>query len=194
MKAVIFDLNGVFIKSEKLSDRFSARFGVARETFLGALTEIMAKVRLPDAVTAWSLWMPYLNAWGIGIKEEELWDFWFSGEKEVPAMVELAKKLKAAGISVFILSNNFKERTEYYDKTFPFLREIVDRVYYSWQTGFVKPDVRAFELVVGDNQLSSSDTVYFDDSEANVKVANSLGLNAYLFVGPQETASILGIE
>jgi len=34
MKAIIFDLNGVFIESPYLSDRFAVRFGVPKQDFL----------------------------------------------------------------------------------------------------------------------------------------------------------------
>ena len=34
IKAIIFDLNGVFIKSPKLSDRFKERFNVSENDFL----------------------------------------------------------------------------------------------------------------------------------------------------------------
>ena len=41
MKGIIFDLNGVFIQSHKLSDRFKEEFGVQTEVFLSALNDVM---------------------------------------------------------------------------------------------------------------------------------------------------------
>lgn len=49
IKAVIFDLNGVFIQSPKLSDRYKEQFGVPIEEFLPVLNEILNKARLPKA-------------------------------------------------------------------------------------------------------------------------------------------------
>lgn len=49
MKAAIFDLNGIFLQSPKLSDRFEKDFGVATSVFLPKLSEIMDRVRQPNA-------------------------------------------------------------------------------------------------------------------------------------------------
>lgn len=70
-KAIIFDLNGIFIQSPKLSDRFRDELGVPTEKFLPALKEIMDKVRQPKADHAFHYWKPYLKEWGIAMSEKE---------------------------------------------------------------------------------------------------------------------------
>ena len=190
-KAVIFDLNGVFIKSPKLSDRFRDDFGVVQEKFLPALREIMAKVRRPKAGDAYSYWKPYLDEWGVNLSEDEFYDYWFGAEKEAPEMTALARRLKGEGVKVIILSNNFVERAAYYDKNFPFLKEIADKIYYSWQTGFVKSDIRAWEKVLSDNGLRGEDCLYFDDSEENIEAAEKTGMRAYVFDGAEGVKKIL---
>lgn len=181
IKAIIFDLNGVFIKSPKLSDRFFEQFGVTPENFLPALKEIMAKIRMPNAGDAFSYWKPYLDKWGVGLSKEDFFEFWFSAEKEALEMTELAKELKNKGIKIFILSNNFIERASFYDKNFPFLKEISDKIYYSWQTGFIKPSEKAYQLILSENNLNPEECSYFDDSEENIRVANNLGIESYIF-------------
>ncbi len=180
IKAIIFDLNGVFIQSPNLSDRFQEKFGILAEDFLPVLKEIMAKVRKPDAGSSFACWQPYLENWGVNLTEKEFFDFWFLAEKEVKELTELAEEIKQKGIKIFILSNNFKERAEYYSKNFDFLK-ILDKIYYSWQTGFVKPDPRAFQNILSENNLNPNECIYFDNSEQNVEVAKSLGIEAHLF-------------
>ncbi|MCX6815479.1 MAG: hypothetical protein NT120_01325 [Candidatus Aenigmarchaeota archaeon] len=148
IKAVIFDLNGVFIQSPLLSDRFSEKFNVSEKKFLPVLKEIMVKVRKPNAGDAFDLWKPHLNEWKVYLSREQFFDFWFSAEKEVSEMIALAKKLKAGKLRLFILSNNFAERAAYYKKKFRFLGELFEKVSYSWETGFVKPDRSAFENIL----------------------------------------------
>lgn len=187
VKAVIFDLNGVFVKSPKLSDRFLDEFGVPVDEFLAALKEVMAKVRMPNAGNAYLAWKPYLKKWNVKMSEEEFFDFWFNAEREIPEMVRLARDLREKGVKVFILSNNLEERTEYYEKHFPSLGEVTDKTYFSWQTGFVKPDERAYRLVLEENNLKPEECVYFDDSERNVEVAGRIGIKSFLFETPETT-------
>ena len=191
IKAVIFDLNGVFIQSPKLSDRFHEKFGVPPTEFVVALKDIMPKVRLPNAGNTFSYWKPCLDKWSIGLSEEEFFDFWFSAEKEDEEMVVLARELKAKGLRIFILSNNFAERANFYAKNFSFLKEISDKIYYSWKTGFVKPNIEAYRLILSENNLKPEECVYFDDVEENIKVASSLRVNSYIFKDAETTRKII---
>lgn len=193
IKAIIFDLNGIFIQGPKLSDLFREKFGIASEDFLPVLKEVMAKIRMPNAGNSFSYWEPYLKKWNINLSEKELLKIWFSSEKEVPDMVKLAKDLKNKGLKIFILSNNFLERVEYY-KNFPFLEEIADKIYYSWQTGFVKPDIRAYQKILSDYNLKPEECLYFDDSKNNVEVATQLGIKSFLFEGIDSIKRILQVS
>ncbi|MES2953106.1 MAG: HAD-IA family hydrolase [Patescibacteria group bacterium] len=97
LRAAIFDLNGIFIKGQKLSDKFEADFGVKTAEFLPKLSEIM------------------------------------------------------------------------------------DKAYFSWQTGLVKPNPQAWQLVLNENNLKPEECVYFDDQEKNTKAAESIGIKSFLF-------------
>lgn len=190
LKAAIFDLNGIFIQSPKLSDRFEKDFGIPSSEFLPKLFEIMAKVRQPGAMPAFEYWRPELERWNMHLSEEDLWKYWFSAETPSEEMIGLAKDLRARGIRVIILSNNFQERADYYGH-YPWLKAAVDKVYYSFQTGFVKPDPAAWQFVLREDDLRPEECIYFDDQEKNVAAAKSLGIPAFLFVGVHELRNLL---
>ena len=190
LKAAIFDLNGIFITIPRLSDRFASDFKIPEEVFMPVLKEIMAKVRRPNADKAFSYWQPALAEWGIQFTEEEFWNYWFGAEKESTEMIKLAGHLKEKGLKVLILSNNFKERAGFYGH-YPFLNKVVDKIYYSWQTGYVKPDPRAWQHLLEDNDLKPEECVYFDDQDVNLEAARSLGIPAHLFVDVNLTKEIL---
>jgi|SRR3989338_2727411 len=191
IRAVIFDLNGVFIKSPKLSVRFYEKFGVGEEKFWPALKEIMAKVRMPKAGDAFSYFKPHFDDWNIALTRKQFFDFWFSAEKKVPEMIAIAKKLKEKRIKLFILSNNFAERANYYNKEFGELFKLFDGIYFSFQMGFVKPNTRAFENILSKNKLRPEECLYFDDSIENVEAAKRLGIAAFVFEGSHKTADVL---
>ncbi len=180
-KAIIFDLNGVFVVSPRLSDRFSDDYNVPVDDFLPVLKEIMDKVRRPGAEGVYQLFFPYLDRWQINLSEQEFLDYWFKAEKENIDLTNIAKLLKTKGYKLFILSNNFKERADYYAKNFPFLDQIFDKIYYSWQTGFVKPSVDSVQNLLNENGLQPEECLYFDDSEKNIELAQSLGIESYVF-------------
>ncbi len=191
IKAVIFDLNGVFLKSEMLSHRFQKDFGIDSQEFISALSEIMDKVRKPNAPAHFSLWKKYFKKWSLNLNENEFFQYWFSGEKIIEELLNFAKKLKSNKIKVFVLSNNFKERTTYYRQHFPKIFTVIDKAYFSWETGFVKPDEKAFMNILKENKLQAQETLYFDDSEKNITVAKRLGFHAYKYENLPETKKIL---
>lgn len=198
IKAIIFDLNGVFTLSRKLSDRFREDFGIGEEVFLPVLKEVMAQVRKPGAKDMYSYWQPHLEKWKVPLNENQFLDYWFSSEEENREMIKIAEELKRKGITLFILSNNLRERAKYYKEQFSFLDTLFSKVYYSWQTGFIKPDRRAYQLVLEENNLRPEECLYFDDSQTNVDVATALGIESYLFVGSadvkQKLSEILECE
>ena len=88
---------------------------------------------------------------------------------------------KAAGVRLAILSN---ELDLFYGADFreklPFLKDfevIVDATY----TGILKPDTRAYELVLQALGLPAADCVFVDDQLRNIKGAEALGLPSVHF-------------
>lgn len=190
LKAAIFDLNGIFLQSPKMSDRFEKDFNIPTSVFLPKLFEIMEATRKPNAGPAFAYWKPALDEWKVNLSESEFWDYWFKTEIQSEQMIKFSKSLRAKGIKVFILSNNFKERAEYYGH-YPWIHEAVDKVYFSWQTGFVKPDKRAWELVLSENNLRPEDCIYFDDQQVNLDVSESLGIKSYMFTNEAELEKVV---
>lgn len=193
IKAIIFDLNGVFIQSKKLSDRFNEDFRVPSDEFMLALGEIMAKVRLPNAGDSYEYWKPFLNKWGVKLNRDQFYEYWFSAETENKELVDISKELKRKGLKLIILSNNLRERTQYYYKKFPKLFALFDKTYFSWQTGFTKPDKRGFDLLLSENNLKPEECLYFDDVEKNIELGNSLGIKSYIFTNAEDMSKLLAL-
>jgi len=185
LKAAIFDLNGIFLMSPKLSDRFEKDFHIPSSVFLPKLSEIMDAVRKPGAAPAFSYWKPVLESWNISISEKEFWDYWFKAETPSKRMIAFAKKLRSKDIKIFILSNNFRERAEYYNH-YPWIHDAVDKVYFSWQTGFIKPNPQAWNLILSENGLKAEDCIYFDDQDKNIKAAEGIGIKSFKFIDEKD--------
>jgi putative hydrolase of the HAD superfamily len=105
--------------------------------------------------------------------------------------MDYAKNLKEKGLKVFVLSNNFKERTTYYRQNFPEIFKDLNNAYFSWETGFVKPNPEAFQKILNDNGLIASECLYFDDSGKNIEVAKELGIHSEIYDGFDATKNII---
>ncbi len=190
IKAIIFDLNGIFLQSEKLSDRFENDFNISTKVFLPKLKSIMAEVRKPNAKPAFSYWEQAFKQWKIKLNEKEFWNYWFKGEIQSNKMINYAGFLKRKGIKIFILSNNFKERANFYNH-YPWIHDIINKVYFSWKTGFIKPDIKAWKLILSENGLRADECIYFDDQQKNLDSAESLGIKSFLFTNEEELEKII---
>ena len=190
LKAVIFDLNGIFILSEKLSVRFEKDFGIPIPEFLPVLNEIMEKMRAPGAGDSFIYWQPYLEKWKINLTEQEFWSYWFKEEKPSKEMLDMAEEIKTKGLKLFLLSNNFSERAVYYAQ-YSWMDDLIDKAYYSWQTGFIKPDHRAWKQVLEENNLQPEECLFFDDQEKNVIASQEVGIESFVFVDVATTKDII---
>ena len=177
IRAVFLDLNGVLIQSDFLSARFERAFGVSQDVFLPTLKHILSLVRLPNAPGIISLWEPYFKVWGLTLSGEEFLNFWFSGESLQHDILSYIQELSTSGVSVIIISNNFRERTLYYRLHFPEIFKAVRKTYFSWETGFVKPSADALQLALHELHLVPQDALYFDDTENNIILARSIGID-----------------
>lgn len=141
---------------------------------------------MPGCDDSYALWKPYLDNWQIKLNKEKFFNFWFQREREIPELIELVMKLRKEGIKIIALSNNFKERTNYYLNNFPAIKNSFDKMYFSWQTGFVKPDIRAYEKVLSDLNLLPEECLYFDDSPKNIQAAGSLNIHSFIYKNRQD--------
>lgn len=96
-------------------------------------------------------------------------------------LLEIIKKTKQKGIKSFILSNSTREISEWYQKTYNDLFEGVDKVYFSWETGYIKPEEEAWEWILKNENLKAEECVYIDDSEINIEAAKRIGFGTCLY-------------
>ena len=100
---------------------------------------------------------------------------------EVEGMIGLITELNK-NCKLILLSDHAKEWIEYIDKIHPFLN-LFDKKYFSFQSGEIKREKRAFELLLNENNLSAAECVFIDDSPTNIMVAKEVGLITIQFIG-----------
>lgn len=123
------------------------------------------------------------------IKEEKLVDVtnyeevenfmlnWFTKCNVNYKTMEIGKKLKKKGYSIYILSNMSKATFEYFSKKYEFFT-IVDGAIVSAYEGMKKPYLKIFELLLKRYSLNAEECLIIDDDDTNktLEVANSIGI------------------
>ena len=188
MRAVVFDLGGVLIDWDprylyrKLFDGRDADM----EAFLAEVTTSEWNHR-QDGGRPWAEAVAELCA--LHPDKRSLieayavrWEEMLGGP--IAGTVEVLAELRAAGVSLYALSNWSAE-------TFPRALELFDFLHWfdghviSGRIGITKPDPRIYEHLLAAFSLEPSDVFFADDLAANVEAARALGIEAGLFRGAE---------
>jgi|SRR3569623_1310033 len=117
---------------------------------------------------------------------------YFFFEKGHMRMTEVVEELRMKGYKLFLLSNIYLANGQHFKDKYPFLM-LFDKTYFSSDTGFYKPDLRAYKQVLEENDLKPEDCIFFDDTPRHVEAAKKLGIDAHVFESPEEARRLLGI-
>ena len=118
-----------------------------------------------------------------------------------PAMVAALRAIRAAGIPLALLTNNFVSRDDADLPPRPEVAEalsLFDHVIESSREGVRKPDPAAYELVLDRLGVEAHQVVFLDDLGINLKPAKALGMTTIKVIDPDEAlaelSAVLGID
>jgi putative hydrolase of the HAD superfamily len=118
----------------------------------------------------------------------------FAASETVPAMYDLLRTARAAGVRTCLLSNSWG--ADWYDRTdFP---ELFDGVVISCEVGMRKPEPEIFRHAAQLIGLPPAACVFVDDVEANIVAAQACGMTGVHHEDPvvttERVATLLGIS
>ena len=127
---------------------------------------------------------------------ELIWTWWRRSEDmiagPIAGSVAVLEELQAAGVPCYGLTNMEAETYPLRRERYAFLRSLRGTVVSSAE-GVVKPDPEIFRRLLARFGLTAGETVFIDDSEANVTAARALGMVAVRFESPERLRSELSI-
>ncbi len=95
--------------------------------------------------------------------------------------IALLRKLKEEGHKVVLLSNACDFLVPYLVRRYG-IEDLFDESYISCEIGHYKPNKDAFEYVLEKASFKAEDSIFIDDNQNNVDVANSLGIHGVLYL------------
>ena len=116
---------------------------------------------------------------------ERIYYDWIYNIPEIEGMSDLVKKVKNEyGKRVFLLSNISTYLADHAEEV-PCLA-LFEKCIFSAVYGIVKPDRAIFELLCKECGILPEETLFIDDSPANIEGARKFGIQGYLFDGDVE--------
>lgn len=120
-----------------------------------------------------------LNAVGSTATIDEALDAWNDVVVD-RSVLDVVRELRERGMLCALTTNQNPYRAHHMRRTLK-LDERFDRTFYSCDLGFAKPDLAYFHALLSSLALEASECLFIDDSETNVRSAQSIGIRAERF-------------
>ncbi|MBC8033460.1 MAG: HAD family phosphatase [Chitinophagaceae bacterium] len=185
IRNIIFDLGGVIldIDFKRTSDAFKA-LGV--QNFDALFSQFHANPLFTDLECGRITKAEFVDTMkgyaGKELTEKQVIDAWNAILIHFPVQrIELLKKLRATH-RTFLLSNTNAIHAEKFEKMYRdtvgegSFEDCFEKIYYSHNIGFRKPNKEAYEVVLNENALKPEETVFIDDTLPNIEAARALGI------------------
>ena len=120
---------------------------------------------------------------GKEVSLQDCYEAWHGYVDYVPQQnLDMLLRLRGKGYQVCLLSNTnpfmmmWAESPEFDGQGHP-VSYYFDKLYLSYQWGVMKPAPKIFQMMLEGQNALPEETLFIDDSETNVKVAQSLGIH-----------------
>ncbi len=184
IKAVIFDLGGVLVRTEfpEVRQRLEERLGFTPGT-LGQMVWGGEDWELAQTgrISYEEYWRRVGAALGFST-EQEIRDFrreYFSGDRVDEELVRLIRELRPC-YRIGLLSNAPDRLGIWLDEEWG-IKDLFDSIIYSAKVGVAKPDPSIFHLSLEQLGLTPTEALFIDDFSPNIDAALALGMQAIRF-------------
>ena len=194
IKNIIFDLGGVILNLDfKLTVLAFAEFGIGNFNEYYTLqfaTSLFKKLERGE-ITADEFYNQFRELVNLPISNEQIQHAWNALLLDFPK--ERIEWLKAISkrYKIYLLSNtneiHYNAFTATYRKTIEDKNfdDLFIKAYYSHKVGLRKPSKEIFEMVIRNENLNVTETLFIDDGEANIEAAKSLGFQTVHLLTPK---------
>lgn len=200
VKNIIFDLGGVLLNIDfTLSEKAFALLGIPNfAEYISPVKSSELFLKLEIGMEEDLFYEEFRQLSGLAVTNEQIRDAWNAlllnyRKGSIAVLPELKKKYRT-----FLLSNTNEIHTKSFQQSFKdeFQQQSLDdcfhEAFYSQRIGQRKPNAAAFEFVLNKHALVPAETLFIDDSFANIEAAKALGIQTVHLL-PQMTIEALGL-
>jgi putative hydrolase of the HAD superfamily len=116
---------------------------------------------------------------------EMAFENWYEIFSPIKGTVEILKELKKAGYRVYYLSNFHLIAFEYIIRKYDFFN-LFDGGIVSYKENLLKPEENIYKRIIEEYGLRPEETIFIDDTLANIEGAEKLNFGTILFNHPEE--------
>ena len=191
IKNIIFDLGGVILDLDiNRTNQAYRDMGISNidDLFRNGFAESFFKDYEKGNLTAEQFVEKVQNLARPGITQNEIVTAWNALLIEYPPERILWLKSLKEKYRLFLFSNtngiHYDFFQDMYKKAFANgnFDDLFEKAYYSHIAGVRKPDAASYELVIRENNLNKTETVFIDDALVNVEAARNVGIHAVQIV------------
>ena len=197
IKTIIFDLGAVLLNiNYQLTIIEFAKFGVKNvDSFYSKKVQKNLFNEIETGKISVDSFLKSLQKETENASTNEVRNTWNSMLLDLPKeRIELLKKLKQ-DFPIYLLSNtNSIHISEFRKKLgetkYQEFYNLFDKVYYSHEIGFRKPNKEAFQLILEENNLKANEVLFIDDSPQHIEGANKLGIQTHHLSETEEVTTL----
>ena len=120
---------------------------------------------------------------GIEMSDQSIDEAWNAMLVRIPEERTSLLKRLSKHYKLYMLSNTSALHVKVFEKMYldsagESMHQVFDKIYYSHEIGWHKPDREAWEYVIKDAGIKAEETLFLDDNIHNIKASQELGFQA----------------
>ena len=186
IEALIFDMGHVFVdfEWEQVCLGFCQTFGISLDEFKPILKHISTLGYETGHIDTVGLLKEVEKVTRISLEEDRFHTLWNATFRENELVSNILHHLKG-NYPLYLLSNTNESHWNFLEETFQVIRHFDDLVL-SFEIGYAKPQVEIYKEVLRRAKKEPEQCLFIDDLEANVKAAQSIGIQTIHFQSGQD--------
>lgn len=201
IKNILFDMGGVLINLDRMEavKAFEALGFADINNYLGDYGQQGAFLALEEGSISVEQFYDRIRTHIPAATDEQIADAFMQFLRGLPvSKLEMLRKLKAKGYRLMLLSNTNPVMYPHICETYfrqegLTINDYFDDIFLSYELGAIKPDAKIFRMVIERSGVMADETLFIDDSQANLDASVRFGFETYLAPQNQDFSAIFGL-